>query len=141
MVTLRHFTLGYTDYGLVVHISDILQGSVYGFGTQGHQVIYEELDVYSLAVSFFLSPSTFWENKTSKKNEGAWFNAPTKSNPYHLPWIMAKLTSDAGIASNPVLSMDLDNLIGLFEEWEPASSGNKALKDVKFRLEPLRGKL
>jgi hypothetical protein len=33
---------GLTDYGLTVHISDVLQGSVYGFGTQGHYVIYEE---------------------------------------------------------------------------------------------------
>ena len=33
--------------GLIVYLSDYLAGNVYGFGTQGHQVIYEDLNTYT----------------------------------------------------------------------------------------------
>ena len=28
--------MGYSDHGLIVHLSDMIAGNVYGFGTQGN---------------------------------------------------------------------------------------------------------
>lgn len=36
--------LGYDDHGLIVHLSDAIAGNVYGFGTQGHSTLYEEIN-------------------------------------------------------------------------------------------------
>ncbi|KAJ3252028.1 hypothetical protein HK104_007337, partial [Borealophlyctis nickersoniae] len=38
---------GLSDHDLAIHLSEPLAGNVYGFGTQGHSVIYEELNVYT----------------------------------------------------------------------------------------------
>ncbi|KAL7746520.1 hypothetical protein RI367_008170 [Sorochytrium milnesiophthora] len=45
---------GLSDYDLLVHLSDTVAGSVYS-GTQGHSTLYEEPDVYTLAINFLLS--------------------------------------------------------------------------------------
>jgi hypothetical protein len=97
------------------------------------------VDVYSLAVAWITGKQALWKHRQEITPEPS-FNAPTRNNPYYLPWIMAKLIGDQNIASHSVLSKDLKELQTLFETWEPSSS-NKALKDLKYRLEPLKNKL
>ena len=64
--------------------------------------------------------------------------APTKINPYYLPWIVARLSLDPLIKSSAELSEDLEQLRVLFLGWSPTDS---ALKELKYRLEPLKSKL
>ncbi|KAJ3092004.1 hypothetical protein HK102_011630 [Quaeritorhiza haematococci] len=66
------------------------------------------------------------------------FSAPTRLNPYYLPWIMASLLHNKDIQSHPELMGELENLLRMFEGWEPVS---RAAKELKYRLEPLRSKL
>lgn len=134
MFGLKLRNCGFADYGLVVHLSDVLQGNIYGFGTQGHQVLYEEIGTYEVAVAWSLGTTTH-----DNIGEPPSFDAPVKNNPYFLPFILAKLISDARIVSHSALGDDLKELIRLFELWDTGS--NRALKDVKYRLEPLRSKL
>jgi hypothetical protein len=45
---------GIWDHGLLVHLSEVVAGSLIS-GTQGHSSVYEEADVYSIAVQWLLS--------------------------------------------------------------------------------------
>ncbi|XJO75150.1 hypothetical protein BDV3_005869 [Batrachochytrium dendrobatidis] len=178
---------GLLDHGLIVYLSDVLAGNIYGFGTQGHYAIYEEENTYTVAVAWTMGTRQNWsrpalghlsssaqpfgidsssirlfqppkqqqiQSESLKDCDASTlttptsyesillsppFQAPQKINPYHLPWIMAKLTSDPKIAANAKLSSDLDNIIVLFDSWDVGSS--RSLKDVKYRLEPLKSKL
>ncbi|KAI8926790.1 hypothetical protein BC831DRAFT_399503 [Entophlyctis helioformis] len=190
---------GLSDHGLVVHLSDVLAGNIYGFGTQGHYAIYEEENTYTVAVAWTMGSRRIWSQRPSDplqvpvqrygvtpthhfaapgadgranasprsqdiqpgsvtaaayassapgyENKPAFhsilndppFQAPQRLNPYHLPWIMAKITSDPSISGHPKLSADLRAIERLFESWEVGSS--RTLKDIKYRLEPLRAKL
>eukprot|EP00842_Homolaphlyctis_polyrhiza_P002610 jgi/Hompol1/334/HPOL_005282-RA len=125
---------GLSDYGLIVHLSDLLQGNIYGFGTQGHYALYEEENTYKLGVAWAMGSRRTWIQQPSLIQ-----SSTHKTNPYHLPWIMAKLTLDPVIAANPKLAADLMDLIRLFDAWEVGSSAK--LKDVKYRLEPMKSKL
>ncbi|KAJ1912863.1 hypothetical protein IWQ60_009467 [Tieghemiomyces parasiticus] len=62
----------------------------------------------------------------------------TRTNPYYLPWIMRSLLADPLIRQHPVLGPDLLRLRERFAEWQPTQ---RHLKDLKFRLEPLRSSL
>ena len=44
--SLRLRNAGISDKGLCVHLSDFLQGSLFG-GTQGHSTLYEEINTYT----------------------------------------------------------------------------------------------
>ncbi len=59
-----------------------------------------------------------------------------QSNPYHLPWIMRGLLEEDFVKTE--LSSETAELLEKFDEWKPV---NKALKDVKYRLEAVRSKL
>jgi hypothetical protein len=125
---------GHSDRGLLVHLSDILSGNIYGFGTQGHSAIYEELNTYYVSILWAISA-------IRSKNVVAMntpFKAPSisKLNPYMLPWIVAKLTSDSQLPSE--LRFELTQLISLYDVWEPKT---KDAKDLKFRLEGFKSKL
>jgi hypothetical protein len=135
---LRNF--GLDDYGLVVHLSDILQGNIYGFGTQGHYALYEELNTYKLGISWIMGNSVLYQN-TSNANEIASKSiyAPIKNNPYNLPWIMSKIHSDPKILEHPNLSKELIELQNLYENWE--AGNNKLLKEIKYSLESMKSKL
>ncbi|KAI9141036.1 hypothetical protein BKA69DRAFT_1028899 [Paraphysoderma sedebokerense] len=72
---------GLSDYDLLVHLSDVVAGSIYT-GTQGHSTLYDEVAVYTLAINFLLgSPhdpsSDLMLSSTSQ------FSSSTKLN---LPW-------------------------------------------------------
>lgn len=57
-------------------------------------------------------------------------------NPYVLPWIMRGMLEEDFVRTE--LSAETDELLRQFDDWKPA---NKALKDVKYRLEAVRSKL
>ncbi|KAJ1538893.1 hypothetical protein HK405_013407 [Cladochytrium tenue] len=56
---------GISDRGLIVHLSDYVAGNVYGFGTQGHQTLYEETNTYMLAVAWAMGSGTQWKYSSS----------------------------------------------------------------------------
>ncbi|KAJ3184447.1 hypothetical protein HDU85_001752 [Gaertneriomyces sp. JEL0708] len=136
---------GLSDHNLVVHLSDILAGNLYGFGTQGHSAIYEELNTYTLAVAWTMGAKPVWSIPprpsapwTSNAMVSQSLSAPSRLNPYYLPWIMARLIDDPAIRGHPTLRKDLDDLLKMYEIWEPST---KQLKEMRYRLEPLRSRL
>ncbi|KAI8613246.1 hypothetical protein BC830DRAFT_491547 [Chytriomyces sp. MP71] len=209
---LRLRNAGLSDRGLLVYLSEFLAGNVYGFGTQGHSTVYEELDTYTLAFSWAISPQIPYSYAKMKKtyaeenhkpqctnpydpfddfgstpthatrshrarNSSAdllvpfeagvsdppppfapsrenpisdllitadptyhtQFAAPPgKLNPYWVPWILAQITSDPHVYANEHLRPHLDEVMRLFNEWEPVG---KQLKELQYRLEPLRSRL
>ncbi|UNI16379.1 hypothetical protein JDV02_002815 [Purpureocillium takamizusanense] len=57
-------------------------------------------------------------------------------NPYVLPWIMRGVLEEDFVRTE--LHAETEELLRKFDDWRPA---NKALKDVKYRLEAVRSKL
>ena len=132
---------GLSDKGLLIHLSQNLAGSIYGFGTQGHSVIYDELNTYICALAWGLRPlqnhdSNINSNQSAKPSVVK-FKAPllSKLNPYYLPYIMATLLSD----NLPFgLKEELQSIVDMFKTWEPKSREGK---ELKYRLEPIQSKL
>lgn len=60
----------------------------------------------------------------------------TTQNPYMLPWTMRGLLEQDFVKTE--LSAETAELLRQFDDWKPT---NKALKDVKYRLEAVRSKL
>ena len=63
------------------------------------------------------------------------FTAQQKNNPYYLPWAMRGILEDKGVLESRHFTHEILKLRKQYEDWEPAS---KAMKEVKFQLEPLR---
>ncbi|KAJ3206315.1 hypothetical protein HK099_000572 [Clydaea vesicula] len=57
--------LGYDDHGLIVHLSDMIAGNVYGFGTQGHSTLYDEINTYTLAIAWTMGSQNWTKNDTT----------------------------------------------------------------------------
>ncbi|KAF4458163.1 hypothetical protein F53441_14 [Fusarium austroafricanum] len=126
--------LGVSDHGLIRELSVPLAGSLYSGA--GHSRLYYEDAVYDLAVAHALEtapagpappPCTI-----SPPREGPL----TSQNPYVLPWIMRGLLEEDFVRTE--LHTEADELLRQFDDWKPT---NKALKDVKYRLEAIRSKL
>ena len=58
------------------------------------------------------------------------------ANPYVLPWIMRGVLEEDLVKTE--LSAETDELLKQFDDWKPT---NKALKEVKYRLEAVRSRL
>ncbi|CAO3676932.1 unnamed protein product [Rhizopus stolonifer] len=133
--------LGLSDHGLLVHLSEVLAGNIYVI-EGGHSTIYEELNVYMTAVKYMFESSPFGNyarhtvtTPTSQEAVIEPFQAKQNQNPYYIPWVMRGICSDPSIILNSNLKNELKNLFELFNHWNPAS--NK-LKELKFKLEPLK---
>ena len=135
--------LGLPDHGLIRELSPALAGSLYT--GEGHSRIYDDGAVYQLAVRFALETEGVSEEKEEKRLEvgleyGEEVNgnggAVPGSNPYFLPWAMRGLLEEEYVKRE--MGGEVEELLGLFEEWRPVSKG---LKDVRFRLEAVRSKL
>lgn len=124
---------GLEDHGLCLHLSEALAGSIYGFGTQGHSALYEEDLTYTLGVIWALQPANHFRPKPMNP-----LHAPTKTNPYFLPWIWAHLTLDTRIQADPELNREFEMVKLLFLRWMPSAG---YLKEIKYRLEPIKSKL
>lgn len=132
--------LGVRDYGLLVHLSDTLAGSIYGFGTQGHSALYDFSGTFDVAVNWTLTEDPLAHRDTDEKEivaQSSHFKAPhsSKLNPFLLPFIFSQL-----LHSNftKELKKELESLIELYNVWEPKT---KEAKDIKFRLEGIKAKL
>jgi hypothetical protein len=66
------------------------------------------------------------------------FQARLRLNPFYLPWAMRGICDDARILNDKILNQELERLRALFEKWNPISA---KLREIKFRLEPLKARL
>ncbi|KAG0304289.1 hypothetical protein BGZ98_005717 [Dissophora globulifera] len=127
---------GVDDHSVLVHLSEAVAGSIYG---EGHSTIYEERGVYMLAIRALLEPP---ESLTSEmvRSEPILhpFRAKQNLNPFYLPWGMRGVMDELKTLGNEVLDLEMERLKKLYDEWNPVSKG---MKEIKFRLEPVRSKL
>ncbi|KAI1094562.1 hypothetical protein F5B19DRAFT_445114 [Rostrohypoxylon terebratum] len=122
--------LGISDHGLIRELSIPLAGSLYS--GEGHSRLYDDEQVYDLAISHALET-------TNVSNVPCRIQKPEKlvnPNPFLLPWIMRGLLEEEFVKTE--LYSETTELLKQFDDWTPS---NKALKDVKYRLEAVRSKL
>ncbi|KAF0638571.1 hypothetical protein FPSE5266_08680 [Fusarium pseudograminearum] len=125
--------LGVSDHGLIRELSVPLAGSLYSGA--GHSRLYYDDAVYDLAITHALETAPAGPSPapcTISPRGGSL----TSQNPYVLPWIMRGLLEEDFVRTE--LSAEADELLKQFDDWKPT---NKALKDVKYRLEAVRSKL
>lgn len=152
---LRLRNAGFSDHGLLTHISEVLAGNLYQW-EGGHSTIYEEVGVYELAVQYLFETKPFGdlalpqqqqqhvesskarENKTATEVMLDHFQAKLRQNPFYLPWAMRGICDDARVLGDKVLSRELEKLRDLFDRWVPSSA---KMREIKFRLEPLKARL
>ncbi|KAI9310978.1 hypothetical protein BX666DRAFT_1126169 [Dichotomocladium elegans] len=130
---------GLSDHGLLTHLSEVLAGDLYSW-EGGHSTVYEEIEVFKLAVQH-LFESAHSRSTIGNSNDAALlgpFEAKVRLNPFYLPWAMRGICDDTLVLGNKTFSRELDNLRDLFERWKPASA---KLREIKFRLEPLKARL
>lgn len=94
--------------------------------------MYYDPAVYDLAISHALETTSTTNPPCQVQKHEALGNP----NPYVLPWIMRGLLEENYVKTE--LSSETEELLRQFDDWKPA---NKALKDVKYRLEAVRSKL
>ncbi|KAK7529514.1 uncharacterized protein J3D65DRAFT_642228 [Phyllosticta citribraziliensis] len=127
--------LGLPDHGLIRELSPALAGSLYS--GEGHSRIYDDPNVYALAVQHALHTTSLPANTNPslivKDYDGV---GTVGSNPYFLPWAMRGLLEEDFVRKE--LSSEVEDLLALFESWKPIT---KPLKDIRFRLEAVRSKL
>ena len=66
------------------------------------------------------------------------FHAKQNLNPFYLPWGMRGVVEEIKALGNEVLNEEMERLKKLYDEWNPV---NKGMKEIKFRLEPVRSRL
>ena len=144
LFALRLRNAGLSDHGLLTHLSEVLAGDLYSW-EGGHSTVYEELGVFTIAVQYMFE-SRDNENTNAKKNIKKDddtvlldpFEAKLRLNPFYLPWAMRGICDDAKVLGDAIFSRELEKLRTLFERWKPSSA---KLREVKFRLEPLKARL
>ncbi|KAM3505505.1 hypothetical protein MY10362_002910 [Beauveria mimosiformis] len=135
--------LGVSDHGLVRELSLALAGSLYS--GEGHSRLYYDDAVYDLAIAHALETTDVPKHTAPCRVEHRTVPTATPTgaapalaspNPYVLPWIMRGLLEEDFVKTE--LSAETEELLRQFDDWKPS---NKALKDVKYRLEAVRSKL
>lgn len=155
---LRLLNLGLSDHGFLIHISEVLAGNLYAL-EGGHSTIYEELQVFMLPLHYLFETSPIGSleiqkilHQSSKENVQKAkvkvldkvaarldpFQVKLRMNPFHLPWAMRGIWDDPRILNDETLSSELETLQELFDKWNPTSA---KLREIKFRLEPLKARL
>ncbi|CEJ82694.1 hypothetical protein VHEMI02743 [[Torrubiella] hemipterigena] len=133
--------LGVSDHGLIRELSVALAGSLYS--GEGHSRLYFDSAVYDLAITHTLETTDISQPTPCEIRH----HAPSTSvapgalplasaNPYFLPWTMRGMLEEDFVKTE--LSSETEELLRQFDDWKPT---NKALKDVKYRLEAVRSKL
>jgi hypothetical protein len=126
---------GLSDHNLLTLLSASVAGSLYGGA--GHSIIYEEPQVYSLAVRYLMevtSPNSYPTTKTSDATGdpprlalepfSTADNARWNSNPYALPWSLRGLLEDEVVRK--YFDAAIDKLLDDYSNWSPST---KTLKD------------
>lgn len=122
--------LGISDHGLIRELSLPLAGSLYS--GEGHSRLYYDPAVYDLAIAHAIETTDVSAPVTIDRSGGD----AGERNPYLLPWIMRGLLEEEFVKTQ--LNVETEELLRQFDDWVPA---NKALKDVKYRLEAVRSRL
>ncbi|KAG0051763.1 hypothetical protein BGZ83_003327 [Gryganskiella cystojenkinii] len=134
--SLRLRNAGVDDHGILVHLSEVIAGSLYG---EGHSTIYEEREVYLLSIRSLLEPPrSLTAAKARSEPILNPFRAKQRLNPFYLPWGMRGVADEIMARGDQILIKELGRLQKLYSEWNPVSKG---MKEIKFRLEPVRSKL
>ncbi|POS88436.1 hypothetical protein EPUL_000040, partial [Erysiphe pulchra] len=121
--------IGISDHGLIRELSAPLAGSLYT--GEGHSRLYDDSQVYELAVQFALETTSIKGVPLEFTNH----KLPMTSNPYVLPWIMRGLLEEDYVKTK--LTYETIELLKMFDDWKPST---KVLKDVKYRLEVVKSK-
>ncbi|KAJ1660342.1 hypothetical protein IWQ61_000712 [Dispira simplex] len=66
------------------------------------------------------------------------FSIEARTNPFYLPWILRGLYEDPLIVNHPVFGKEILRLREKFIQWKPTQ---KNLRELKFRLDPLKSSL
>jgi hypothetical protein len=119
---------GLSDYGLSIHVSRLISGTILSGMGKSHSSLYEEEEVYTLALSFSLNSNHL--NTPLKMRS---FRSPTKINPYGLTFGMARLAASEIVMSGE-LKDEFAELLNKFEKWEPKAEN---LKLARYSLEGL----
>jgi hypothetical protein len=128
--------IGISDHDLIKEISFALAGPITG---GGHSKIYNDLQVYKLALDFILKT----ENSSISIEQPIKFKPfdikklGTGSNPFNLPWCARGMFFEI----NKHLINGKEEIELVFKEFEQWKPDSKALKDVKYRLNGIKAKL
>ncbi|PWN23345.1 hypothetical protein BCV69DRAFT_280953 [Microstroma glucosiphilum] len=134
---------GLSDHQLLALLSVTVAGSLYGGA--GHSLCYDEPKAYDLVVRYLFEtthplsePTTRSDESRPPKLDIQSFEAPSArraqlSNPHLLPWSLRGLLEDRAVRAT--FSEEIQKLHDDFESWKPLT---KTLKDVQYRLEPMR---
>ncbi|GBC08114.1 hypothetical protein RclHR1_07910003 [Rhizophagus clarus] len=120
--------VGILDHGLIIQLSEVVAGSMYG---EGHSALYTEVEVYTLAVRYLFETPSLGSCDVKLDR----FVAQKNNNPFYLPWAMRGILEDKEVLELQHLKYEIMKLRKQYEDWEPSS---KAMKEVKFRLEPMK---
>ncbi|KAF9435816.1 hypothetical protein BGZ76_005470 [Entomortierella beljakovae] len=132
--SLRLRNSGVDDHGVLLHLSEVIAGSIYG---KGHSSIYMEREVYTLAIRALLEPPGSLTSKRARSEPIIHpLYANQKLNPFYLPWGMRGVIEDIKALGSDILDQEIERLKNLYDQWTPVSKG---MKEIKFRLEPLVG--
>ncbi|KAI8079393.1 hypothetical protein BDF21DRAFT_340470 [Thamnidium elegans] len=161
LFAIRLLNVGLSDHGFLIHISEVLAGNIYAW-EGGHSTVYEELKVFLLPLQYLFetppfanyqikTPTLLLTQQLKETTDRAKqkvldkvqarldpFQAKLRLNPFHLPWAMRGIWDDPRILSDETLNHELEKLQNLFDKWNPTSA---KLKEIKFRLEPLKARL
>ncbi|PWN43133.1 hypothetical protein IE81DRAFT_289105 [Ceraceosorus guamensis] len=128
---------GLPDHGLLSLLSASVAGSLYA--GEGHSKCYEEPLTYDFAARYLLETTSPLRPPTLLVGESAppapIFETfePQRWNPYSLPWALRGILED--VAVRELYSSDIAKLLSDYARWSPST---KVLKDVQWRLEPMR---
>ncbi|KAG0315681.1 hypothetical protein BG000_005112 [Podila horticola] len=133
---LRLRNAGMDDFGVLVHLSEVVAGSLYG---EGHSTIYDEREVYMLSIRSLLEPPKSLTPELARSEPVLNpFRAKQRLNPFYLPWGMRGMAEDIKARGDESLAQGLEELRRMYNEWNPVTKG---MKEIKYRLEPVRSKL
>lgn len=129
---------GLWDHDLLALLSASVAGSLYG--GQGHSLCYDERKTYDLAVQYLFQTTHPLSEPTTRSNEHAppqlkleSFETRKFNNPHLLPWSLRGILEDRAVCA--IFAHEINKLLDDFESWKPST---KTLKDVQYRLEPMR---
>lgn len=133
---------GLPDHNLLGLLSASVAGSLYG--GLGHSLCYDEPKTYDLAVQYLFQATHPLHEPTTKSDEihppklsvetsALMGNSKLNSNPHLLPWSLRGLFEDSAVRAT--FGDEIGKVLDDFEQWKP---NTKTLKELAFRLEPMR---
>ncbi|CAO1629298.1 unnamed protein product [Parajaminaea phylloscopi] len=129
---------GLSDHDLLALLSASVAGSLYG--GQGHSLCYDEHKTYDLVVQYLFQTTHPLSEPTTRSDERsppalklASFETRKLNNPHLLPWSLRGILEDRAVRA--VFGREINKLLTDFDSWRPST---KTLKDVQYRLEPMR---